>query len=128
MEKVRLTEEQFVFVGQYVELVATIKDGFQYVMESFEDYSKTEGDQVLSDILSALPQVTSGNGILQKIFPLDVGNKIEKFDIVVEQFFLLDGFFNDRQRKEEIVKESIYPAFNKWVGEVEQELLPYIRS
>ena len=127
MGKLQLTEEQFSFVQQYVELLTTIEEGFVYIIKSFEDYSKTESDRMLSDIFSALYQVANVNEALQKIFSNDIQEKIREFETVAEQALQLDGVFDDQQKKEKVVKESLYPVFHTWAQEVEQVLSPYVR-
>lgn len=122
-----LTEEQFSFVQQYVDLLTTIEEGFVYVINSFEDYSKTESDQMLSDIFAALYQVANVNETLQSIFADDIQEVIDRFETVAEQASQLNGFFNDQRMKEQVIKESLYPAFHAWAQEMEQVLAPYVR-
>ncbi|KMY55497.1 hypothetical protein AC623_17410 [Bacillus sp. FJAT-27231] len=127
MGKQPLTEEQFSFVQQYVDLLTTIEEGFVYVINSFEDYSKTESDQMLSDIFAALYQVANVNETLQSIFADDIQEVIDRFETVAEQASQLNGFFNDQRMKEQVIKESLYPAFHAWAQEMEQVLAPYVR-
>ena len=46
-----LTEDQVQLVREYTTMLQNIDEAFEYVVASFSDYSKTEGDLVLSDIL-----------------------------------------------------------------------------
>jgi len=56
--KQQLTEEQFDLFQQYLNMVSEIEDGFVYVIASFIDFSKREGELVLTDILQALTSIT----------------------------------------------------------------------
>lgn len=55
------TEEHIHLVQQYREMLDSIEEGFKYVLASFQDYSKTEGDLVLSDIFAAFLQIAQVN-------------------------------------------------------------------
>ncbi|OCA89170.1 hypothetical protein A8F95_06380 [Bacillus wudalianchiensis] len=105
----------------------TIEEGFVYVINSFKDYSKTESDQMLSDIFAALYQVANVNETLQSIFADDIQEVIGRFETVAEQASKLEGYFNDQQMKEKVIKESLYPAFHAWAQEMERVLAPYVR-
>ena len=63
-----LTEEQVYLVREYLDLLSSIQEGFEYVIASYEDYSKTEADLVQSDIFSAFVQIISSNEDLEKVF------------------------------------------------------------
>ncbi len=58
---VHLTPEQLTVVRQYAALLDTIEEGFQYVIESFANYERTQGDVVLADIFTAFGQIDATN-------------------------------------------------------------------
>ena len=63
-----LTEEQVDVLHHYKELLASIEEGFKYILASFSDYSKTEGDVILIDIFAAFNQVIQVNADLPAFY------------------------------------------------------------
>lgn len=126
LERRQLTEEQFDFVKQYVDLLGTIEEGFVYIIRSFEDYSCTESDRMLADIFSALYQAGQANETLQRIFQTGLQETIQRFRTVAEQALELEASFTDLKRREQIIIEGLYPAFRDWAGEMQRMLLPYV--
>ncbi|KZR59878.1 hypothetical protein [Pseudobacillus badius] len=126
MERRQLTEEQFDFVKQYVDLLGTIEEGFVYIIRSFEDYSHTESDRMLADIFSALYQAGQANDTLQRIFQAGLQETIQQFRNVAEQALELEASFTDLKRREQIIIEGLYPAFHNWAREMQRVLLPYV--
>lgn len=68
---IALTEEQLDVLHHYKELLASINEGFEYIITSYSDYSKTEGDVILSDIFAAFTQVIQVNEDLKVLFRKD---------------------------------------------------------
>ncbi|TYS15183.1 hypothetical protein FZC78_16135 [Rossellomorea vietnamensis] len=128
--KVILDETQHTFVGEYSEMLSTIEEAFHYVIASFEDYEKTEGDTILTDIFQALAQIAESNTLLKSLFtdqPL-ITAAINQYEEVTNEAMKLDGSFADQNLKETVIKENLYPAFAAWHGEVRRELDPYTNS
>jgi hypothetical protein len=126
----QLDEKQYTLIHQYTEMLQTVEEAFEYVESSFDDYSKTEGDLVLSDIFAALGQIESSNQLLRELFQdeNEVLITLEKFDVVPNQALKLEGNFNDQNVKEKVIKESLSPAFSAWKMEVEKVIKPFIRN
>lgn len=122
-----LTEDQVQLVRECTEMLQNVEEVFEYVTASFTDYSKTEGDFVLSDILSAYVQIIKVNDDLNIIFHknLEVKNSILAFQEVVTAAEKLDGIFDKSQEKQEVVKQSLYPAYKKWVDIIYPQLVVY---
>lgn len=68
-----LTEEKVDILHYYMELLASIEEGFEYLIASFSDYSITEGDVILIDIFAVFNQVILVNNTywfyLKKMLP-----------------------------------------------------------
>lgn len=122
-----ITEEQYQLVHQYSELLAIIDEGFHYVLESFEDYSKTEGDLVLHDIFLAFTKVIQVNKDLAIIFRgnAEVINALHSFEQVSLAAEKLDGLFDHLEEKQSIVRQFFYPAFKDWYTMILPFLLEY---
>ena len=124
----KLDEKQFELVSQYVGMLDTIEEALKYVMASFTDLSKTEGDRVLSDVFVAIGQISESNGLLKEMF--DGREGIQKaltgFDTVTDQAWRLDGRLDNNEVKQSIVQEKLSPAFSTWKASIENELNPYL--
>ncbi|WP_461201895.1 hypothetical protein [Anoxybacillus sp. TBDG-1] len=128
---VHLTSEQLTVVRQYAALLDTIKEGFQYVKESFVDYERTQGDVVLADILEAFDQIDTVNErSFAQFFADDIAllNELQRFSSVVEEAWKLDGNLHDPHAKQQIVEKHVAPAFEAWKVSVMQHLRPYVEQ
>ena len=122
-----LTEEQTQLVREYTTMLQNIDEAFEYVVASFADYSKTEGDLVLSDILSSFVQLIQVNDDLTTIYHenMEVKNAILDFQKVVAEAEKLDGIFEKSQEKQEVVQRHLYPVYKKWYGSIQPQLVAY---
>ncbi|MGD6804715.1 hypothetical protein [Rossellomorea aquimaris] len=128
--KVILDEAQHTFVGEYSEMLSTIEEAFHYVIASFGDYQKTEGDTVLTDIFQALAQIAESNTLLKSLFidQPSITMAIHQYEEVMNQAMKLDGSFDNQNLKETVINENLYPAFAAWHEKVSRELDPYTNS
>ncbi len=103
-----------------MDLLDTVEESFRYVLESFHNLERTEGDQVLSDIFVALWSIgESHQGSLSD-------NLLDQFDSVIHWALELEGSLNQPEQKRRIVEESLYPAFIEWKGKVQSSLRPLV--
>ncbi|WP_108669056.1 hypothetical protein [Peribacillus acanthi] len=113
---------QLELVQQYIDLLDTVEQGFQYVLESFHNLERTEGDQVLSDIFTALGSIgESHQGLLSESLQ-------SQFDHVIKKALELEGKMNQPELKKTIVEESLFPAFMDWKKEVQAFMMPLVRN
>lgn len=128
-EMTTLTEDQTQLVREYTEMLVNLEEAFEYVVASFTDYSKTEGDLVLSDILSAFVQIIQVNNDLTTIYHenTEIKKSILNFQTVVASAEKLDGIFEKSQKKQEVVQQSLYPAYKKWFDSIYPLLVKYIQ-
>ena len=122
-----LTEEQTQLVREYTEMLVNLDEAFEYVLASFTDYSKTEGDLILSDILSAFVQLIQVNDDLVTIYHdnMEVKNSILSFQEVIDAAEKLNGIFEKSQEKQEVVQQFLYPTYKKWYESIHPELVVY---
>lgn len=124
----QLTQENFVLCQQYLDMVCVVGEGFAYVISSFTDFSKTEGDLVLSDIFQALSGITQTNVLIERLLADDesVQQAIGNFQDVTDVASQLDGCFDDYDRKVRVITYSLYPAFSIWKDMVHNALVKYV--
>lgn len=124
----QLTEEQFDLFQQYLNMVSGIEDGFVYVIASFTDFSKTEGDLVLTDILQALTSIKYSNTLLERLLVEDesVQQAIINFQDVTDAAFKLEGYLDDYNIKIKVVNDFLYPTFSAWREMIENALVGYV--
>jgi hypothetical protein len=130
VKRIQLDEKQYNYIGQYTEMLQTVEEAFEYVESSFEDYTKTEGDRVLTDIFAALAQIESGNLLLMEVFKgeNEVLKAFENFAEIPKQALKLESSFNNQNVKGKVIKESLSPTFSAWKMEVEKTLMPFVGS
>ena len=124
----KLDEKRYELVSQYVGMLDTIEEALKYVEASFTDLSKTEGDQVLSDVFMAIGQISESNGLLKEMFDgrEDIQKALTGFDTVTDQAWRLDGQLDNNEVKQSIVQEKLSPAFSIWKASIDNELNPYL--
>ncbi len=115
---------------QYVGVIQTIEEALQYVVRSFQDYSKTEGDTVLSDVFMALGQVAETNLILNDLFTenADIQDKVDSFNEVINHTSKLEGQLDNQNFKEDVVTKELYPAFTSWSQKIQKEINPLLQQ
>ncbi|RBP00061.1 hypothetical protein [Rossellomorea aquimaris] len=124
----KLDEKQYELVSQYVGMLDTIEEALKYVEASFTDLSKTEGDQVLSDVFMAIGQISESHRLLNEIFDgrEEIQIALTGFDTVTDQAWKLDGQLDNNVFKQSIVQDNLSPAFFAWKASIENELKPYL--
>lgn len=123
----KLDEKQYELVSQYVGMLDTIEEALNYVEASFTDLSKTEGDQVLSDVFMAIGQISESNPLLKELFDEEgIQKALTGFDTVTDQAWKLDGQLDNSAFKQRIVQDNLSQAFSSWKATIETELNPYL--
>ncbi|ANB61033.1 hypothetical protein [Anoxybacteroides amylolyticum] len=128
---VKLTPEQLAVVRQYAALLDTMEEGFAYVVESFQNYERTQADVVLADIFTALGQIDMTNQqSLASFFAEDqaIMAEIEWFSAVTDEAWKLDGKLNDPNAKQHIVENYLAPAFEAWKTNIMDHLRQYVEQ
>ncbi|MBB5326212.1 inhibitor of KinA sporulation pathway (predicted exonuclease) [Anoxybacillus tepidamans] len=126
-----LTLEQLAVVRQYAALLDTVEEGFTYVVESFHNYERTQGDVVLADIFTAFGQIEATNKrSLASFFAEDqaIMVEIERFSAVIDEAWKLDGKLDDQNAKQHIVENYLAPAFEAWKTNIMDHLRQYVEQ
>jgi inhibitor of KinA sporulation pathway (predicted exonuclease) len=125
-----LTPMQIEMVQKYVELLDTIEEGFAYVEESFVNYERTQGDEVLANIFMSLAKISETNVHLCRLFveEADIVHHLRLFSDVLEEAYKLDGNFDDTNTKQRIVGQHLSPAFQAWKLSITRLLKRYVEQ
>jgi hypothetical protein len=125
-----LTTPKIEMVQKYVELLDTIEEGVTYVEESFVNYERTQGDEVLANIFMALAKINETNVHLCRLFAeeTDIVHHLRLFSDVLEEAYKLDGNFGDTNMKQCIVEQHLSPAFQAWKLSITQLLKRYVEQ
>jgi hypothetical protein len=123
-----LNDAQYDFLTKYMDLLATVEEGFDFVRERYTERNYGQGDQVLSDIMGAFVQFNSSNMTMRSIFieDEDIMNQLNQFQSIVDQVTDLEGFFNrEEESKVRFVSQKLIPTYYSWKQSVEEKLEKY---
>lgn len=123
-----LTEEQFDFVKQYIQLLITVEDGIELVDISYQERNFGSGDKLLKDIVGAFVPLNSSNMTIRSILTDESGliSQLEKFTVILEQVHHLDDISNDQEEKKIFIHDFLFPAYKQWKERVESILQVYV--
>ncbi|MFS0821635.1 hypothetical protein [Bacillus sp. 1P02SD] len=109
----QLSLEQYDVLQRYYELLGTVEEGFEYVVSSFEDISRSNADQVLVDIFAALSSIYQTSDQLLSLFKdqKEVVTSILSFNGVITEISKLEDLYENEPQKQQLIKSNIYPAF-----------------
>ncbi|MBA2871331.1 inhibitor of KinA sporulation pathway (predicted exonuclease) [Anoxybacillus calidus] len=127
---VQLTNAQFEMVQQYAALLDTIEEGFEYIEESFMNYERTQGDEILADIFEAFSRINQTNVQLSHLFAeeQEIVKHLQLFAGVLEEAFKLDGKLDDANFKQQVIQQQLSPAFQAWKLSIQQALKKYMEQ
>ncbi|WP_044892947.1 hypothetical protein [Bacillus alveayuensis] len=127
---VPLTNAQFEMLQKYAALLDTIEEGFDYIEESFTNYERTQGDEVLADIFDAFVRISETNVHLSHILAEEeeIVRQLELFAGVLEEAYKLEGKLDDQNFKQQVVQNHLSPAFQAWKLSLQQSLKKYIEQ
>jgi inhibitor of KinA sporulation pathway (predicted exonuclease) len=127
---VQLTNAQFEMVQQYAALLDTIEEGFEYIEESFTNYERTQGDEILADIFDAFSRINQTNVQLSHLFAeeQEIVKHLQLFAGVLEEASKLDGKLDDPNFKQQVIQQQLSPAFQAWKLSIQQALKKYIEQ
>ncbi|WP_433744763.1 hypothetical protein [Falsibacillus pallidus] len=128
MKTLELTEEQLEFCKQYAGLIETVSEALDYVVASFSDLEKTEGDVVLNDVIQAFVQIAQSHVSLEVLFQDDkeVASGIQSFSNVLNQLEPLEGKMDDLTLRSDIITNGVAPAYRIWSSDMLSKLKAYI--
>lgn len=94
---------------QYLDLLNTVEEGLEYVLASFLDYEKTEGELIISDILKAFNQILESNKILLSIYKEEssIVQLINDFETVILEATNLNMCYIIQMKKEKFCVNTL---------------------
>jgi hypothetical protein len=128
---IKLEEKQHILIKEYQDLLVTVEEALEYIVASFDNLEKTEGDRLLLDVFQALPHIASTSEQLSRLFEKESSSlegALASFHVVAEKAAMLEGYFGILVKKQEIIREQLYPAYTGWSQKVQQELSSYTQS
>jgi hypothetical protein len=128
---IKLQENQHILIKEYQDLLVTVEEALEYIVASFDNLEKTEGDRLLLDVFQALPHIASTSEQLSRLFEKEspaLEGALASFHEVAEKAAMLEGNFGSLEKKQQIIREQLYPAFSAWSVMIQQELKPYTQS
>lgn len=123
-----LTTDQHELLSYYFHLLNSIEEGFDSVVDSFQNLQFSESERIFSDIISAFYHIDSSNpSILSAIEANDeLSKEITKFDSVIKTLEGLESIFKDPKEYHAFVKNQLTPSFLAWKEAVQSRMQPYI--
>ena len=123
-----LTENHYEMIHFYYNLLNTIEEGFDYVVQSFSNLELTEGDRIFKDILAAFYHVDSTHKTLHAVLQeeRELVEEMEKFDGVIVALDEESSIFTSLDTHQDFVKNQLVPAYLAWKESVQSQLQPYI--
>lgn len=123
----QLSVFQYDMVERYIALLDTVEEAFEYVVEGFENYERTQSDQVLVDIFSAFSQIANTNENLVALFSgeKEILTTLEQFNGVIKEVEKLEGNYDNPMVKQQLITQSIFPAYQAWKLSIQKPLSKY---
>lgn len=123
-----LTSNHYEMIHFYNNLLNTIEEGFDYVVQSFSNLELTEGDRIFKDILAAFYHVDSAHKTLHALLQEEheLVKEMEKFNQVILALDEESSIFNYSDTHQEFVKNQLFPAYLAWKESIQSQLEPYI--
>lgn len=125
-----LTEPQYDFVKQYINLLDTVQDGIELVDVSYQDRNFGSGDQLLKDLIGAFIPFNASNYTMQSIFFHDkcLTDQLQKFHLILDQVQHLSTLLPDEKEKISFLHDFLLPAYTQWKTETYNLLKGYIEN
>jgi hypothetical protein len=123
-----LDESQYVFLTQYLDMLSTVEEGFDFIHERYAERNFGQGDQLLSDIMGAFIQFNSSNMTLRSIFLEDeeVMGQLDQFQGVIGQVANLEHVFTwEEDKKVQFLSSILIPSYKSWKESIEDRLEKY---
>ena len=127
---IQLQENERAIIQNYIQVGNTVVEALEYVVASFDDLSKTEGDLVLSDVFAAFSQMLNANG--QIIFFLKEDSEallhVLELNEMMGKLEALEAVFLELDKREQFIKNELAPTYNDWMHQTNQLLQKYMQA
>lgn len=129
MPKVNLTENQFQLLRDYLQLLETIDEGLVWIVSHFlQGQNSNSVQKILKDVIHAFHEIHFANLTVSEFLKED-----QKALEAVAGFQILEDHMKDFLENENVLSEQerimeyvLYPAFVRWLREIQNTFKPYI--
>jgi hypothetical protein len=116
----QLKGSQIEFLQKYYQLLDSMSEGFDYLVQIPDLSSSDMANTLFSDLVKAFQQINDSH---QQLVPLLKLDTVEEFQNIVQQ---MTKWFNPEQNKEELLTAEVVPAFTAWKNKMVKILKPYV--
>ncbi|WP_138419461.1 hypothetical protein [Aquibacillus sediminis] len=123
----QLTDAQHEMLQEYLQLLAGMREGFDYIEENLTEEAPPQVAQIFQDLIKAFEQVHKTHSQLLVIFQDEpkVIELVEECKQLVEQ---LSTWFEveSNEAKQQLLANKVNPSFREWQQKMEQFVQAYI--
>lgn len=114
---IQLEDVQLDTLKQYVDVANTVEEALDYILASYEDPSKTEGEFLLSDIFHALTKMIDTNGQMIFWFKEEESTIVHllRLNDLMDQLLELENNFEDEVFRQQFVTNQLAPLYKEWL-------------
>jgi len=129
LPKVNLTENQFQLLRDYLQLLETIDEGLVWIVSHFlQGQNSNSVQKILKDVIHAFHEIHFAHLTVSEFLKED-----QKALEAVVGFQILEDHMEDFLENENVLSEQerileyvLYPAFVRWLREIQNTFKPYI--
>ena len=114
---VQLQEAQLHTLKQYIDVANTVQEALEYVVASYNDETKTEGEVLLADVFSAITRMIDTNGQMIFWFKEEESTVVHllRLNDLMNELVVLEEKFEDEAFRQQVVTEKLAPMYKEWV-------------
>lgn len=114
-------------VSAYYQLLFTIDEGLCYLLDTHDDFFKTEGERIYNDLIQAFFHLDSSHTLLLSIVENQcVEIAIRSFDDIFQDFSLLNDYEFPSESFQAFLKNSFLPHYKLWMEQTHHCIKPYV--
>lgn len=127
---VQLEELQLDTLKQYVDVANTIEEALDYILASYHDDTKTEGEVLLADIFHALTRMIDINGQMIFWFKEEESTIVHllRLNDLMDQLVELEKNFDDEVFRKQFVTNQLAPLYKEWLVTTNITLQKYMQA
>ena len=122
-----LSEAQYDFLKQYINLIETVEEGLSLVDVSYQERNYGSGDRLLKDLVGVFVPFNSSNMTMRSIFAHDalVLAELDKFQSILDQVLHIETVIHDQDEKTTFIHDFFLPAYKQWKEQIYIHLKMY---
>ncbi|AWK47723.1 hypothetical protein V9W62_17105 [Bacillus velezensis] len=114
-------------VSAYYQLLFTIDEGLCYLLDTQDDFFKTEGERIYNDLIQAFFHLDSSHALLLSIIECRcVETAIRSFDEIFQDFSMLNDYDFPSASFQEFLKTIFLPHYKLWMEQTHDCIKPYV--